>query len=84
MTKYSGDVTLPDGRQFHVVAKFRNGDVDDVEIEDTEGNLLDADAQSEEILWPNRYDPNWHNYLWEVCVDLVCQQPPDDDDWGYP
>lgn len=91
MSRYSGDVTLPDGRQFYVVARFGSpdyetnsgGDLISTHIEDVEGNELDANAYNEEIPWPTRYDASAKDYLWSVCVDLVCQQSPDepDDDW---
>lgn len=88
--KYSGDVTLPDGRKFYVVAIFgppdretnSGGDLISAEIDDAEGNELDADAYNEEIPWPTRYDANAKNYLWSVCVDLACEQAPDDYDEG--
>lgn len=88
MPRYSGDVTLPDGRQFHVVAVFSererdtNGsDLLSADLYDLDGNEVDPDIQNEEIGWPGSYDGK--TYLWSACVDLVCQQPPDEVDFGY-
>lgn len=89
--RYTHDVVLPDGRQFHVTARFTaperdtnsGGDLIDVDIEDMDGNELDADAYSEEIPNPNPHSYRSKTYLWELCVDLVCQYAPDepDEDW---
>lgn len=96
MPRYSGDVTLPDGRKFFVVATFTQREMDyhsgtggsdliDAEIYDMDGEEIPVEVQNEEIDWPNRYDSKAKDYLWSACVDLVCQQPPDDDDYdpGY-
>jgi hypothetical protein len=92
--QYSGDVTLPDGRQFHVVACFTEWEPDTnacdligVNIFGADGNELDADAYNEEvdIINPVGYPPGWGSktYLWELCVELVTNKSPDepDDDW---
>ena len=88
MPEYSGDVTLLDGRQFHGVVRFTErerdtgaSDMISAAIYDMEGNELDADAQNEEIEWPNSYDGK--DYLWSIIVDLLADQPPDEEDYGY-
>jgi hypothetical protein len=96
MPKYSGDVTLPDGRQFHAVATFTQREWDtsifapdgadlnassliNAEIYTLEGEEVDADVQNELIDWPSSYGGK--AYLWEALVDLVIQQPPDEEDY---
>lgn len=84
MSRYSGDVTLPDGRQFHVVAVFNweldtnAGNLQKCEITTLDGEEIDVDQMSERVEWPDSYD-GWA-YLWSVCVDLVCLQQPEDYD----
>lgn len=84
MSRYSGDVTLPDGRQFHVVAVFdwepdtNASNLLSSEITTLDGEEIDADLMNERVEWPGSYD-GW-SYLWSACVDLVCQQEPEEYD----
>jgi hypothetical protein len=89
MPKYSGDVTLPDGRQFHAVVCFSQQEWDTgasdmlyAKIYDMEGNEVDADIQNEELEWP--IDSDSKNYLWSVVVDLLLENNlEDEEDYGY-
>lgn len=86
MARYSGDVTLPDGRQFHVVAVYdwepdtNAGNLLSCEITTLEGEEVGTEEWNTEVAWPNQYDPDAMAYLWEVCVDLVSLQEPEDYD----
>lgn len=88
--RYSGDVTLPDGRTFHVMARFgpferdtnSAGDVLETIITTPDGEEVDLSVYNEEIDWPG---PHCKDYLWSVCVDLLTQEyaPDDPDDGGW-
>jgi hypothetical protein len=91
MSRYTQDVTLPDGRQFHVVARFgpperdtnSGGDYISVDITDMDDNELDGDAYSEEITVLDPLGRQVKTYLWELCADLAATHSPDDDDDWY-
>lgn len=88
MPKHCGVVTLPDGREFRATSTWSAVERDtgaanfiDIDIEDMDGNPLDADAYNEEVAWPSH--PDGKLYLWEAVDEIVCQFPPEDEDFGY-
>lgn len=89
MTTYSGDVTLPDGRQFHGVVRYTPIDRDtgaadmmSCEITYLDGEEVPAEVQNEPL---KMLPPGYHDclFLWECVVELLSKQAPDDDDYGY-